>query len=167
MDDLGVYLWANRAYYGRVLFRPVGEDDELVAVGMPGVVRAEEEGEEEEEEGELSESEEEEEEEEGKKKRKKVREEEEEEEEEEGKRLLEISGLSNNRWKNLPNLDIIRKRNKPKEAPKKPERAPFFLDLMMTKGAGANGDVKEEIMEGNEFGGEFFFFFFFFSFKEA
>ena len=31
------------------------------------------------------------------------------------------------RWLNLLNLDVIKAKNKPKAAPKKPKAAPFFL----------------------------------------
>ncbi|XP_041359034.1 WD repeat-containing protein 36-like isoform X2 [Gigantopelta aegis] len=41
--------------------------------------------------------------------------------------LVTLSLLPNSRWKNLLNLDVIRSRNKPKEPPKAPKAAPFFL----------------------------------------
>lgn len=41
--------------------------------------------------------------------------------------LITMSKLANSRWQNLLNIDIVKKRNKPKEAPKAPEAAPFFL----------------------------------------
>lgn len=41
--------------------------------------------------------------------------------------LVTLSGLANSRWQNLLNLDVIRKRNKPKAPPKVPKAAPFFL----------------------------------------
>lgn len=41
--------------------------------------------------------------------------------------LITMSGLAHSRWQNLLNIDIIRKKNKPKEPPKVPESAPFFL----------------------------------------
>ena len=40
---------------------------------------------------------------------------------------IALSGGPISQWKNLTMLDIIAKRNKPKEPPKKPENAPFFL----------------------------------------
>lgn len=42
-------------------------------------------------------------------------------------RLITMSSLANSRWQNLLNIDIVKKRNKPKEAPKAPAAAPFFL----------------------------------------
>ncbi|KAF2209638.1 hypothetical protein CERZMDRAFT_107138, partial [Cercospora zeae-maydis SCOH1-5] len=51
--------------------------------------------------------------------------------------LLSLSLMPRSRWQNLLHLDLIRQRNKPSEAPKKPEKAPFFLpslqDLPQTK----------------------------------
>jgi U3 small nucleolar RNA-associated protein 21 len=41
--------------------------------------------------------------------------------------LITLSTLAESKWRNLLNLDVIKKRNKPKEAPKKPRQAPFFL----------------------------------------
>lgn len=41
--------------------------------------------------------------------------------------LITMSGLAHSRWQNLLNIDIIRKKNKPKKAPEVPESAPFFL----------------------------------------
>lgn len=42
--------------------------------------------------------------------------------------LLTLSTMPRSRWITLLHLDTIRQRNKPTEAPKKPEKAPFFLD---------------------------------------
>lgn len=41
--------------------------------------------------------------------------------------LITMSGLAHSRWQNILNIDIIKRRNKPKEPPKAPESAPFFL----------------------------------------
>ncbi|KAF2262584.1 Utp21-domain-containing protein [Lojkania enalia] len=42
-------------------------------------------------------------------------------------RITTLSLVPKSRWQTLLHLDIIRVRNKPKEAPKIPEKAPFFL----------------------------------------
>ncbi|KAF2196499.1 Utp21-domain-containing protein [Delitschia confertaspora ATCC 74209] len=42
-------------------------------------------------------------------------------------RITTLSLVPKSRWQTLLHLDIIRARNKPKEAPKAPEKAPFFL----------------------------------------
>lgn len=41
--------------------------------------------------------------------------------------LVTLSGLPPGHWKNLFHLELIKERNRPKEAPKKPPSAPFFL----------------------------------------
>ncbi|KAI8868541.1 YVTN repeat-like/Quino protein amine dehydrogenase [Ramicandelaber brevisporus] len=41
--------------------------------------------------------------------------------------MIKLSGLPKSRWLNLLKLEQIKKRNKPKQPPKKPEAAPFFL----------------------------------------
>lgn len=41
--------------------------------------------------------------------------------------LVTLSNLPPAHWKNLFHLELIKERNKPKEAPKKPPSAPFFL----------------------------------------
>lgn len=41
--------------------------------------------------------------------------------------ITTLSLVPKSRWQTLINLDLIRARNKPTEAPKAPERAPFFL----------------------------------------
>ncbi|KAF1813090.1 Utp21-domain-containing protein [Eremomyces bilateralis CBS 781.70] len=41
--------------------------------------------------------------------------------------LMTLSLVPKPRWQTLLNLDVIRERNRPKEAPKRPEKAPFFL----------------------------------------
>jgi U3 small nucleolar RNA-associated protein 21 len=46
--------------------------------------------------------------------------------------LLSLSLVPRSQWQNLLHLDLIRQRNKPTEAPKKPEKAPFFLPSLQT-----------------------------------
>ncbi|ODA76367.1 hypothetical protein RJ55_08213 [Drechmeria coniospora] len=41
--------------------------------------------------------------------------------------LVTLSLVPKSRWQTLLHLDLIKERNKPKEAPKAPEKAPFFL----------------------------------------
>jgi len=41
--------------------------------------------------------------------------------------LITLTLLPRSRWQTLLNLDVIQLRNKPREPPKKPEQAPFFL----------------------------------------
>jgi U3 small nucleolar RNA-associated protein 21 len=64
--------------------------------------------------------------------------------------MITISSLPSSRWQNLLNLESIKKRNKPKEKPKAPEAAPFFLPTSAglvpkfdLESAGASGDIAE------------------------
>lgn len=41
--------------------------------------------------------------------------------------MISLSSQPKSKWQTLLNIDAIKKRNKPKEAPKVPEKAPFFL----------------------------------------
>jgi len=41
--------------------------------------------------------------------------------------MISLSNVPKSRWQNLLNLESIKKRNKPKDLPKAPELAPFFL----------------------------------------
>ncbi|KAL0578699.1 rRNA-processing protein utp21 [Marasmius crinis-equi] len=44
--------------------------------------------------------------------------------------LITLTLLPRSRWQTLLNIEIIQQRNKPKEAPKAPEQAPFFLPTL-------------------------------------
>uniref|UniRef100_A0A1I7YX49 Utp21 domain-containing protein n=1 Tax=Steinernema glaseri TaxID=37863 RepID=A0A1I7YX49_9BILA len=46
--------------------------------------------------------------------------------------FIKFSGLPSSRWFNLPFMRLINLRNKPKDAPKKPATAPFFLPCAET-----------------------------------
>lgn len=41
--------------------------------------------------------------------------------------LVTLSNLPKSRWHNLQQLDVIKRHNKPKDPPKQPKQAPFFL----------------------------------------
>lgn len=68
--------------------------------------------------------------------------------------MMTLSLVPKSRWQTLLHLDLIKQRNKPKEAPKAPEKAPFFLPsvggsnpLNSGESAQANGaeDTKSRI----------------------
>ena len=48
--------------------------------------------------------------------------------------LATLSTVPAARWQVLPKLDTVRQRNKPKQPPKKPEAAPFFLEQVFILG---------------------------------
>ncbi len=67
--------------------------------------------------------------------------------------LLTLSLVPKSRWQTLLHLDLIRQRNKPTEAPKAPEKAPFFLPSLEGGHASsslvAGADVKKTTQEGS------------------
>lgn len=60
--------------------------------------------------------------------------------------LTTLSLVPKARWQTLLHLDLIKERNKPKEAPKAPEKAPFFLPST----TGAPSTITEEKIEAVE-----------------
>ncbi|MBN3310749.1 WDR36 protein, partial [Amia calva] len=109
VDDLGIYLWSNNTLCSLVSLRPLPSDFEPTAVMLPGtcpVRDVDSEEEEEEVSDEMIEYE---------------------SPEQLAEELVTLSLLPESRWKNLLSLDIIKKRNKPKEPPKVPKSAPFFI----------------------------------------
>uniref|UniRef100_A0A4W3JTU3 WD repeat domain 36 n=1 Tax=Callorhinchus milii TaxID=7868 RepID=A0A4W3JTU3_CALMI len=109
VDDLGIYLWSNNTLYRLVSLRPLPADFEPSIVMLPGTCPPQEleTSEDEEEANDLMI--------------------EYESPEQLGEQLVTLSLLPESRWKNLFNLDVIKKRNKPKEPPKVPKSAPFFI----------------------------------------
>ncbi|KAI1450333.1 WD domain-containing protein [Annulohypoxylon stygium] len=49
--------------------------------------------------------------------------------------MMTLSLVPRSRWQTLLHLDLIKQRNKPKEAPKAPEKAPFFLPSTANTGS--------------------------------
>lgn len=128
-DNVGVNIWTNKTLFTHVPTRHIS-DDEIAEVDAPtasgeggenivSAAYAEDEDEQEEEEDvgipsgdQLSES------------------------------ITTLSLVPKSRWQNLLHLDLIRERNKPKEAPKAPEKAPFFLPgLNGAANPAANGAI--------------------------
>lgn len=62
--------------------------------------------------------------------------------------LITLTSLPKSRWTTLLNLDVIKFRNKPKEKPKVPEKAPFFLPQV--EGVSGDFDVSKRIPLGME-----------------
>jgi U3 small nucleolar RNA-associated protein 21 len=56
--------------------------------------------------------------------------------------MMTLSLVPRSRWQTLLHLDLIKKRNKPQEAPKQPEKAPFFLPSTTNSSAPKVDDVK-------------------------
>ncbi|XP_033195290.1 WD repeat-containing protein 36 [Bombus vancouverensis nearcticus] len=104
--NLGIYLWSNRTLYSHISLKGVNKNDPIPTIGLPGsmiedTVTNEDELTEPELDyvspAQLQDN------------------------------LITMSGLAHSRWQNLLNIDIVRKKNKPKKPPEVPESAPFFL----------------------------------------
>ncbi|XP_019372797.1 PREDICTED: WD repeat-containing protein 36 [Gavialis gangeticus] len=108
VDDLGIYLWSNRSLYSFVSLRPLPTDYESSVIMLPGTCPAQDVDttENEETSDDMREYD---------------------SPEQLGEQLVTLSLLPESRWKNLLNLDLIKKKNKPREPPKVPKAAPFFI----------------------------------------
>ncbi|XP_012252233.2 WD repeat-containing protein 36 [Athalia rosae] len=107
--NLGIYLWSNRTLYSHVSLTSLPADTSGPILGLPGSasdpnqVFVDGDNETDDKDDEFVSP------------------------EQIHSQLITMSTLPNSRWQNLLNIDIVKKRNKPKEAPKAPEAAPFFL----------------------------------------
>ncbi|KLT38876.1 putative WD-repeat protein [Cutaneotrichosporon oleaginosum] len=110
VDSLGVHLWANKAQFSDIALRHIPEDEDVPEIALPSVqgvddaalagleaVGAPEYTDVYTTPDQLADG------------------------------LLTLSLLPRSRWTTLLNLETIKARNKPKEPPKAPEAAPFFL----------------------------------------
>lgn len=119
VNFLGIYLWANKTLFSHISLRSIKPDAEAPLVDLPSTTR--DEGEKSLEETMVSL-----------------------ELEELGEELdldyssplqldanlITMSNAAASKWQNLLNLDVIKKRNKPKAPPKAPKQAPFFLPTL-------------------------------------
>lgn len=105
VDYLGVFLWANRTLYSNISLKALSSTSEAPLVELPDCSKEHESDDEEEE----------------------IDEPEFKSPEQISHDLVTLSTLANSRWQNLLNIDIIKRKNKPKSPLKKPQMAPFFL----------------------------------------
>ncbi|KAH3731188.1 hypothetical protein DPMN_057196, partial [Dreissena polymorpha] len=110
LDDLGVYLWSNKTLFSHVGLTALPDNYEPRLVNLPTTRRPDTDADKEE-----------------------VADEEEfvraefKSADQISSELVTLSLLPNSRWQNILNLDIVKLRNKPKQPPKAPKAAPFFL----------------------------------------
>jgi len=114
VDSLGIFLWANRAQFGNVFLRSIGDED-VFSIRLPTASGIEED----EEYDQSIEADEE-----------QVAHFDPETPTQLTDKMITLSLNPKSKWQNLLNLETIKKRNKPKETPKTPERAPFFLPTL-------------------------------------
>lgn len=103
---LGMFLWTNRALYQRITLKAqnLNEEPELVSLPEVTVSEIEEKDDEIDDDIDAFKS-----------------------PEQISHELITLSGLSNSRWQNLLDIDIIKRKNKPRMLQKVPKSAPFFL----------------------------------------
>ncbi|XP_072399181.1 WD repeat-containing protein 36 [Diabrotica undecimpunctata] len=129
VDYIGIFLWTNKTLYTRITLKSITPSDNPPLILLPECGRDyNEEGVEEIEEDLVEFI----------------------SPEQISKELITLSGLSTSRWQNLLNLDVIKQRNKPKEPPKAPKAAPFFLPTVASL-TGIQFDVRPETEEQTKF----------------
>lgn len=110
VENYGVYLWSNKTLFSHVSLKAIQPNAPVPSVTLPGTLSEPTDNTEEittdnqEQEDDIYVS-----------------------PEQLSEDLITMSSLANSRWQNLLNIDIVKKRNKPKDPPKAPEAAPFFL----------------------------------------
>ncbi|KAF9583486.1 hypothetical protein BGW38_009350 [Lunasporangiospora selenospora] len=115
VDNVGIFLWANRMQFTTVSLRSITDDD-VIRVALP---TAAEDDEDEEVDNLFASNEE-----------VQALEPTIESAEQLTEQMITLSLLPKSKWQTLLSLDVIKARNKPKEAPKAPEKAPFFLSTL-------------------------------------
>lgn len=120
VNNLGIYLWANKMLFNQISLRSINPKTEAPYVGLPSNVADQLDLESAVDE--LSMDVDDDEDQLGEEINLKY-----ESPEQLSKELITMSGVAASRWQNLLDLEIIKKRNKPKAPPKVPKQAPFFL----------------------------------------
>ncbi|KAI9497520.1 Utp21 specific WD40 associated putative domain-containing protein [Zychaea mexicana] len=125
VDNVGIFLWANRTQFANISLRSIVDDEVAELLELPSLAGLDEQDDDDEElepptqlGEDLNTA------------------------EQLTEEMITLSLEPRAKWQNLLNLETIKKRNKPKEAPKKPEQAPFFLPTVA--GAKAKFDLSEE-----------------------
>ncbi|KAF9392883.1 hypothetical protein CPB97_007409 [Podila verticillata] len=116
VDNVGIFLWANRMQFTTVSLRSITDDD-VIRVALPTSSTLDDEDEDAENMFTTNEE-------------VLALEPTIETPEQLTEQMITLSLLPKSKWQTLLNLDVIKARNKPKEAPKAPEKAPFFLSTL-------------------------------------
>lgn len=121
VDNVGIFLWSNRTQYANVSLRSIPDDYDAQLLQLPSLTGSEDSDDEDLSEEEI------------------VQEEKMDTVDQLTDKMITLSMEPRAKWQNLLHLDTIKLRNKPKEAPKLPEKAPFFLPTL--PGAKASFDL--------------------------
>ncbi|CAO3594707.1 unnamed protein product [Absidia cylindrospora] len=113
VDNVGIFLWANRTQFTNVSLHSIADDEEAKLLALPSLATVDSDDEDDESDDSESEA-------------INIKDEIDTQEQLTDK-MITLSLEPRSKWQNLLNLETIKQRNKPKEAPKVPEQAPFFL----------------------------------------
>lgn len=130
VDNVGIFLWSNRTQYANVSLRNIPDDYDVKLLSLPTLQGSEDSDEEDESEDES------------------VPQEDMNTVDQLTDKMITLSMEPRAKWQNLLHLDTIKMRNKPKEAPKLPEKAPFFLPTL--PGAKAQFDLGTTVSTDKE-----------------
>ncbi|RIB16195.1 Utp21 specific WD40 associated putative domain-containing protein [Gigaspora rosea] len=113
VDLVGIFLWVNTTLFSNVTLRRIADEEDISLVELPTTLGIEDNSEDlfafnSNEVNDVSF----------------------ETPEQLTEQMITLSSLPKSKWQNLLNLETIKKRNKPKEPPKAPERPPFFLPTL-------------------------------------
>lgn len=131
VDNVGIFLWANRTQYANIALRNIPEDYDVKLLSLPSLAGSEDSDEDNEDSDEED-----------------VLDDNNTTVEQLTDKMITLSMEPRAKWQNLLHLDTIKLRNKPKEAPKLPEKAPFFLPTL--PGAKAQFKLDETTKEDKE-----------------
>ncbi|CAO3616505.1 unnamed protein product [Cunninghamella blakesleeana] len=112
VDNVGIFLWANRTQFTNISLRSIADDEEVQLLSLPSLAidgSDDEDSVDDDSESEIN------------IKNESIT------EEQLTKDMITLSLEPRSKWQNLLNLETIKNRNKSKEAPKAPEQTPFFL----------------------------------------
>lgn len=113
VDNVGIFLWSNRTQYANVSLRSIPDDYDAQLLQLPSLTGTEDDSDLESEEESVKDDED---------MKDTV--------DQLSEKMITMSMEPRSKWQNLLHLDTIKSRNKPKEAPKLPEKAPFFLPTL-------------------------------------
>ncbi|KAI8084571.1 Utp21 specific WD40 associated putative domain-containing protein [Halteromyces radiatus] len=139
VDNVGIYLWANRTQFTNVSLHSIADDEEVKLLSLPSLATVDSDDEDnEDDESDESDSE-----------AINIKDEFTTQEQLTDK-MITLSLEPRSKWQNLLNLETIKQRNKPKEAPKAPEQAPFFLPTVAGAKPTFNLESKDQVTTNEE-----------------
>ncbi|KAI8062716.1 Utp21 specific WD40 associated putative domain-containing protein [Gongronella butleri] len=112
VDNVGIFLWANRCQFTNVSLHSISEDEQVQLLSLPSLAteQSDDEGVSDDDDDATAQTVD-----------------TDSQHDQLTDKMITLSLEPRSKWQNLLHLETIKQRNKPKEAPKAPEQAPFFL----------------------------------------